>query len=900
MYVDGQGRSYVVYTPLFTNATPPAAPLGSYFISSPQWPSNGCTRGFELTTNGLSDIYSADSEFGYGDLPSLLQQITNGNWTILFTNATTTNHYTFKVTGTNLPANVLVPTIITFPQDGSVILSTDTNFSWQLPAGWNSTLFAETYDNVGYYQSQTLGIGVTNWDPDAYLPPATNYSFNLRSSSNPPTPLFIASIPINTNTLQPIASGWATTNIFETGSTVYFSVYPSHGTPSQGHSCLGFYTFEDNYLFANDFSGSGNYLTYAWFSVPPTIVTNDAAYGNYSGGLGGSGWFSAPDSIRSIFGGSFSVSLWLKTTNVHGLNTDDQYSSAGIVSDLSSDYNHETMPMGQAGTKLNFYTGGSTQNIIYSKSDINTGKWTHVVTTRDQQTGEKCLYVNGVLESSAFSSTDILNSSPSGGVGLGYNNGNVFTGELDQISIYSGVLSSNDVAYLHANPGTNVADIFQLSIPVARYDFEDTNNFGTDSSGHNNSANCSSGNGGTLANLLSTNAAVGTHALLCLGDSDICFYPGSSAHAALSNALSRDFSVTAWVNTTNIVGQDYNNAYFGANILFNFGAISNSTIPLSITGSKVGFTINDSAGLTSTLHSTNSVNDGHYHFIAVTRNSTSGLMSVYVDGLLDSTLTGPTNTLLATSDIYLAGGYYSNYVGLLDDVRIYKNTLGPDDVASLAGLTSFNRALGTTNLAWTNNSDISWLVESTNTLTGLPYAAQSGIVTNSQTSTLSTTVTGPATVTFSWSSIANDTNQGFDLEFFLDDPNSGDLADIYGNNDWSQAGPYNIPAGQHTVGWTAFAYGDTDTNQAGFVDHVVITPVGSPVLFNAQKSGTNLQFQFMSRSGFNQLIQYSTNLSSTNWQDYTNLTGDGTLKTIPVPFSTFSPSKQGFVRVLTQ
>ncbi len=64
--------------------------------------------------------------------------------------------------------------------------------------------------------------------------------------------------------------------------------------------------------------------------------------------------------------------------------------------------------------------------------------------------------------------------------------------------------------------------------------------------------------------------------------------------------------------------------------------------------------------------------------------------------------------------------------------------------------------------------------------------------------------------------------------------------------------------------------------------------------------GTNFQFQFLSQSGSTNAIQCRTNLIAGNWQSYTNVTGDGTLKTISIPLSVFSPSKQGFVRVLTQ
>jgi subtilase family serine protease len=62
----------------------------------------------------------------------------------------------------------------------------------------------------------------------------------------------------------------------------------------------------------------------------------------------------------------------------------------------------------------------------------------------------------------------------------------------------------------------------------------------------------------------------------------------------------------------------------------------------------------------------------------------------------------------------------------------------------------------------------------------------------------------------------------------------------------------------------------------------------------------NFQFQFLTQFGFTHAVQYRTNLFSGSWQSYTNVTGDGTLKTISIPLSVFGPSAQGFVRVLTQ
>jgi len=77
--------------------------------------------------------------------------------------------------------------------------------------------------------------------------------------------------------------------------------------------------------------------------------------------------------------------------------------------------------------------------------------------------------------------------------------------------------------------------------------------------------------------------------------------------------------------------------------------------------------------------------------------------------------------------------------------------------------------------------------------------------------------------------------------------------------------------------------------------------LGLPVtLLNPGDTGTSFQISFQSQSGFTHSVQYRTNLiAGSNWQTYSNVAGDGTLKTIPIPLSVFSPSQQGFVRVST-
>jgi len=185
--------------------------------------------------------------------------------------------------------------------------------------------------------------------------------------------------------------------------------------------------------------------------------------------------------------------------------------------------------------------------------------------------------------------------------------------------------------------------------------------------------------------------------------------------------------------------------------------------------------------------------------------------------------------------------------------------------------TAINNALGTVNLNWATSGDVNWFVETTNTYPGSSAAAQSGSVINSESSTLSVTVTGPGTLTFDWSSQDNDPGQNMDYEFYIDDPNTNDIADLYGGgNAWQsvEASLLNnepvivVPAGQHTLYWTVFPNGDADPTQAGFLDGVSFVSGSAPVITINPFSQTNYP-------GYNvALYAAATSNPTATWQWY--------------------------------
>ncbi len=364
---------------------------------------------------------------------------------------------------------------------------------------------------------------------------------------------------------------------------------------------------------------------------------------------------------------------------------------------------------------------------------------------------------------------------------------------------------------------------------IAHYAFDDSGDLGRDSSGNGNDMAGASWWG--PVHQFATDAAAGAGALEFFGTSSLT--PSDSTRTNWDQALAGSFTISAWVKTTASRGNDDDNAYFGATIFwaFNDQNATNDTIPLAITGSKGAFTTRGGdPGKFTTVHSTTSVNDGTYHLITVTRNQSTGEKKLYVDGSFEMSEFGTTAPLNG-NDYYLSigGTTASSYVGLADDLQFYSGVLSADEVAYLhthpgSAVTNSSAtiplavALNANELTWTNSGDATWFGQTAVSHDGVA-AAQSGVVTNSQTSTLQTTVTGPGTLTFWWQNPGNDPD--FDLEFDIDGTY---VNDILGPTTWTLNGPYAIGPGTHTLTWIAAANGSMGPTNAAYLDQVLFVP----------------------------------------------------------------------------
>jgi hypothetical protein len=142
--------------------------------------------------------------------------------------------------------------------------------------------------------------------------------------------------------------------------------------------------------------------------------------------------------------------------------------------------------------------------------------------------------------------------------------------------------------------------------------------------------------------------------------------------------------------------------------------------------------------------------------------------------------------------------------------------------ANFAAISSLSSVLDAPALIFDSLGDNTWFGQS-----GLSHdnvdAARSGWITHSQSTSMSTTVDGPASVSFIWK-VSSQLNFDF-LRVYVDDLDQGGA--ISGDEDWVQR-TITIPEGTHTVRWTYSKDGSVSSgDDAGYVDQVVVTPVGS-------------------------------------------------------------------------
>ena len=176
---------------------------------------------------------------------------------------------------------------------------------------------------------------------------------------------------------------------------------------------------------------------------------------------------------------------------------------------------------------------------------------------------------------------------------------------------------------------------------------------------------------------------------------------------------------------------------------------------------------------------------------------------------------GATNaTLVLTNVQFVNEGIYK---------LVISNAFGiTNTTAAFVNVVDFTESLNATNLAWSSSGNQAWFPETSITHDGVA-ALQSGAISGSQQSTVSTTVSGPGTLSFWWK-ISSETNNDYvnsTVDGVEQSRNSGLL------NQWQQKTFY-LTNGTHALAWNYTKNATINSgSDAAWLDQVFYVPGGT-------------------------------------------------------------------------
>jgi hypothetical protein len=144
-----------------------------------------------------------------------------------------------------------------------------------------------------------------------------------------------------------------------------------------------------------------------------------------------------------------------------------------------------------------------------------------------------------------------------------------------------------------------------------------------------------------------------------------------------------------------------------------------------------------------------------------------------------------------------------------------------------------------TSLSFTTSGDADWFSQTVMSFFG-GDAAQSGLITDNQQSSLQTIVDGSGTLSFYWK-VSSEENYDF-LEFYID----GALQDrISGSQDWQKMIFTVTEPGPHTLEWRYFKdWSESKEQDTGWVDQVEWSGAGQPPSGGALSDAMETSFNF--------------------------------------------------------
>ena len=221
------------------------------------------------------------------------------------------------------------------------------------------------------------------------------------------------------------------------GSSVNLGV-KSNTAPSLKSSLVAHYKFDEgNGTIAYNSGNGGTTLTstLSGTTIPSWINNGKSNKALYFNGI--NSYVLVPKQIQD----DFSISFWVKTTTTG--NSGNWYAGKGLidgeVGGVVNDFGTSI-----SGSKLAFGIGNP-DTTIYSTSDINNGRWNHIMVTRSKNTGQIKIYINGKNEATGVGNTNSLTATSNLKIGCIQTGIYYFDGSIDEVKIYNYVLTDEEI-----------------------------------------------------------------------------------------------------------------------------------------------------------------------------------------------------------------------------------------------------------------------------------------------------------------------------------------------------------------------------------------------------------------------------------------------------------------------
>jgi hypothetical protein len=159
-------------------------------------------------------------------------------------------------------------------------------------------------------------------------------------------------------------------------------------------------------------------------------------------------------------------------------------------------------------------------------------------------------------------------------------------------------------------------------------------------------------------------------------------FNGTSDFATIPRPSWSDWTIAFWMKTTATGGtpQWYN----GKGLVDGEVGGVTDDFGTALVGNKAAFGVGNPD---TTITSTTAINDGQWHHVTAARSASTGLMQLYVDGVLQANATGPFGPKVSPPSLRIGsiqtgavGGFLA---GTIDDVQIFNRVLSAPEISAV-------------------------------------------------------------------------------------------------------------------------------------------------------------------------------------------------------------------------